>query len=32
MSLYSILLTKFEPDRRPDLSRSWNWCGRSWRL
>jgi len=29
MSLYSILLTKFESDRRPDRSGSWNLCGRS---
>jgi len=32
MSLYSILLTKFESDRQPDRSGSWNWCGRSRRL
>jgi len=32
MSLYSNLLTKFESDRRPDRSGSWNWCGRSRRL
>jgi len=32
MSLYSILLTKFESYRRSDRSGSWNWCSRSRRL